>query len=121
MADIEGVEPPPKLAEANKRTAFPFRFPSAADELAAAKAIAALGDHIVQHAQQHKKDAGGRNATAQVCAGDAADEMLDVAEAENADVLVLGRRGLGHVREILLGSVSQKVLHHADCTVAIVH
>ena len=59
--------------------------------------------------------------TAQVCAGDTAEEILDVAEAEKADVLVLGRRGLGRVREVLLGSVSQKVLHHADCTVVIVH
>jgi nucleotide-binding universal stress UspA family protein len=44
-----------------------------------------------------------------------------VAEAENAEMIVLGRRGLGRVREVLLGSVSQKVLHQADCTVIIVH
>ena len=52
MAEIEGVKLPPKPAEANKKTAFPLRFPSATDELAAAKTIAALGDHIVEHAQQ---------------------------------------------------------------------
>ncbi len=46
--------------------------------------------------------------------------ILDVAEAEKADLLVMGRRGLGRVREVLLGSVSQKVLHHADCKVVIV-
>lgn len=121
MADIEGLEPPPKPVEANKKTAFPLRFPSAADELAAAKAIAVIGDQIVEHSQDRAKDAGALNVTTQLCAGDTAEEILDVAGAENADVLVLGRRGLGRVREVLLGSVSQKVLHHADCTVVIVH
>jgi len=60
------------------------------------------------------------NVTTQICAGDIADEILDVADVEMADTLVLGRRGLGRVREALLGSVSQKVLHHAACTVVIV-
>ncbi|MCD9148773.1 universal stress protein [Pseudophaeobacter flagellatus] len=32
----------------------------------------------------------------------------------------MGHRGLGPVREVLLGSVSQKRLHHANCKVVIV-
>ena len=40
--------------------------------------------------------------------------------AQDADMLVVGPRGLGRVRGLLLGSVSQACLHHAPCPVAIV-
>lgn len=43
-----------------------------------------------------------------------------VEAAKNAELLVVGSRGLGGFRSLLLGSVSQGVLHHATCTVAIV-
>ena len=43
-----------------------------------------------------------------------------MAEAEGAGMIVLGRRGLGRLREVLVGSVTQKVLHATDRTVVIV-
>ena len=118
MAEIEGLALP-TAPDAPTGLAVPF--PSAADELVTAKAVTALGEHIADRANRRAEAGGARNVTARVCAGDIADEILDIAEAENADILVMGRRGLGRMREALLGSVSQKVLHHADCTVVIVH
>ena len=50
--------------------------------------------------------------------GDAARQLLERAEA--ADLLVVGSRGLGAVRRLLLGTVSEKVLQHAACPVLIV-
>jgi nucleotide-binding universal stress UspA family protein len=44
--------------------------------------------------------------------------LLDA--SEEADVLVVGARGLGGFRGLLLGSVSQQCLHHATCPVTIV-
>ena len=82
--------------------------------------IAALGEHVAGSARQRAEEAGARDVTTRICVGDIADEILDVAEAETADILVMGRRGLGRVREVLLGSVSQKVLHHANCKVVII-
>jgi nucleotide-binding universal stress UspA family protein len=43
-----------------------------------------------------------------------------VAEAEGADLLVVGSRGLGGFKGLLLGSVGQQCAHHATCPVAIV-
>ncbi|MBD2295575.1 universal stress protein [Anabaena sphaerica FACHB-251] len=39
----------------------------------------------------------------------------------NADLIVIGRRGLSGITELLIGSVSNYVLHHAPCSVHILH
>ncbi|HSC50053.1 MAG TPA: universal stress protein [Gaiellaceae bacterium] len=52
--------------------------------------------------------------------GDAATEIVRVAEESAADLIVLGARGLNPLKRVLLGSVSTKVLHHAPCDVLVV-
>ena len=51
--------------------------------------------------------------------GHPADGILTVAKREAADLIVVGSRGLTRVKELLLGSVSHAVLHHAECSVLI--
>ncbi len=55
------------------------------------------------------------------CAGDAADALVDVAEEAKADLIVVGNRGMGGVKRFVLGSVPNKISHHAPCSVLIVH
>ncbi|NEN98178.1 MAG: universal stress protein [Moorea sp. SIO3I7] len=46
--------------------------------------------------------------------------ICDLAQKWSADLIVLGRRGLGGLKEIVLGSVSNYVVHHAPCSVLVV-
>lgn len=51
--------------------------------------------------------------------GDPATAILEVAAKESADLIVMGTRGLGTAERWLIGSVSDKVLHHAHCSVLV--
>jgi nucleotide-binding universal stress UspA family protein len=52
--------------------------------------------------------------------GDPADAILDVAEEKNADLIVVGNKGMSGAKRFLLGSVPNKVSHHAPCSVMII-
>ena len=52
--------------------------------------------------------------------GGPADAILDVAEQTNADLIVVGNKGMTGARRFLLGSVPNKISHHAPCDVWIV-
>jgi nucleotide-binding universal stress UspA family protein len=52
--------------------------------------------------------------------GDPADAILDVAEERRADLIVVGNKGMTGAKRFLLGSVPNKVSHHAPCSVLII-
>src|ERR1044071_7422652 len=52
--------------------------------------------------------------------GHAADKIVEIAEQEKVDLIVMGSRGLGTFTRLVLGSVSDGVIHHAHCPVLIV-
>jgi nucleotide-binding universal stress UspA family protein len=52
--------------------------------------------------------------------GDPADAILDVAEEKNADLIVVGNKGMTGAKRFLLGSVPNKVSHHAPSSVMII-
>ena len=58
--------------------------------------------------------------TLRVAIGDPAVEIIEIAEKENADLIVIGSRGLGTIKGVFLGSVSQRVTHQVKCPVMIV-
>jgi len=72
--------------------------------LAAAESVAAgLGITTSTHARE----------------GEPADAILDVAEETGADLIVVGNKGMTGARRFLLGSVPNKISHHAPCGVLI--
>ncbi len=52
--------------------------------------------------------------------GDPAEAILNVAEKTEADLIVVGNKGMTGARRFLLGSVPNNVSHHAPCSVIIV-
>jgi nucleotide-binding universal stress UspA family protein len=53
--------------------------------------------------------------------GSEAEAILTVAEKHQADLIVMGTRGFGAVKGMLVGSVSRKVIHLSTCPVMVVH
>lgn len=53
--------------------------------------------------------------------GAEAEAILKVAENHQADLIVMGTRGFGAVKGLLVGSVSRKVIHLSTCPVMVVH
>lgn len=52
--------------------------------------------------------------------GEPADAILDVAEEKGADLIVVGNKGMTGAKRFLLGSVPNKISHHAPCSVMII-
>jgi nucleotide-binding universal stress UspA family protein len=52
--------------------------------------------------------------------GDPASNIINYAKNEGFDMIVIGSRGLGKIKEMMLGSTSRKVIHYAHCPVLVV-
>jgi nucleotide-binding universal stress UspA family protein len=66
------------------------------------------------------EQAGGTVSGAHLVEGRPADAILDLAERIGADLIVVGSRGLGSIKSLLIGSVSLGVVHHTDRPVLVV-
>jgi nucleotide-binding universal stress UspA family protein len=83
------------------------------------EASIAAGMHALVDAQALLDDAGLPYEN-EVGSGDPAHMLLDIAERYACDAIVLGARGVGGLREALLGSVAQTLLHDAKIPVTVV-
>jgi nucleotide-binding universal stress UspA family protein len=82
--------------------------------------LQALGDKIIAAAEKEAKGHGIELIQATVVEGDPAERIIDYAKEHDVDIIVIGSRGLGTFKGLLLGSVSDKVTHRADRTCVIV-
>lgn len=83
------------------------------------KEMEAEGREIIKKAEAYAKGEGA-DCECKLVQGVPADEIVKIAESEKVDLIVMGSRGLTEVRAFLLGSVSDKVSHHAKCPTLIV-
>jgi len=74
-----------------------------------------VAEEILQAAATRARGQGAKLVRTSVSVGDPAQAIVAVAKAEEADLITMGRRGLGSATGLLMGSVSNKVAHLAEC------
>ena len=78
------------------------------------------GRAILEHEAERIATNGGTVARTHLLQGHTADGIVDLARTIGADLIVVGSRGLGALRRLVLGSVSDGIAHHAPCPVLMV-
>ena len=74
-----------------------------------------VGEGIAGKTRETLAVMGVQDVTTQVVDGDPAGNIIAAAEHERAELVVMGRQGLGNVAGLVMGSVSHKVAHLAEC------
>lgn len=82
-----------------------------------ARIIAALGEKILKDAESMLREKGVRRVQTVALEGEPADALVAHALSLQPDLIVAGRRGLGGLGALLLGSVSHKLIQLAPCPV----
>ena len=80
-----------------------------------------LAEERARQARQLAKALGVGDVLIETAAGDPGDVLVDLAKEHDADLIVVGSRGLASTAHFVLGSVASSVSHHAPCDVLIVH
>lgn len=78
-----------------------------------------LAEKTVEEAKARLQEAG-ISAKVEMVQGAAAESILDYAKNNGNDLIIIGSRGLGGIREFVLGSVSHNVVQHAQIPVLVV-
>jgi nucleotide-binding universal stress UspA family protein len=78
------------------------------------------GKKIIDDAKKYVEENGIKDITTFMDIANAANMILERIKSENFDLVVLGSRGLNEFEGFLMGSVSDKISHHAKCSVFIV-
>lgn len=110
---VTAFSPDPEKAERAKAEA-PEELQWTVTDSALASEQAAAGRKIA-------REAGATDVDVYVEAGDPADVVIGTADLRGADVIVVGSKGMTSATRFLIGSVPNKISHHAPCDVIIVH
>ena len=78
-----------------------------------------IGQQVLNSYEETAKEMGLQNVDILLQEGDAAKRIMETANEIKCGLLILGSRGRGGFKDLLLGSVSHKVTSHADCPVLI--
>lgn len=82
--------------------------------------VDAVVGKMLDSAEDRAKDAGAKEIARESREGDPAEMILNAVKSFDADLIVMGSRGLSELKGLLVGSVSYKILHHAEVPVTIV-
>ncbi len=82
--------------------------------------LESLSAQILTKARDRARVLGDASIQLESRSGDVAQTVVDIAKEKDADLVVVGKRGLGRSHELLLGSVSQKLVRLAPLPVTVV-
>ena len=124
MAEIEHMVPPPAQPVPPPQPVPPAPMleliehiaRANVDTVAISQVFTALGDQILDRAKRAARKKGVKNIAIRVDDGDPARRIIECAKAEDADLIVLGSRGLGELEGLFMGSVSHRVSQLAECS-----
>lgn len=77
-----------------------------------------MPNQVIHKAQTELTDIQG--VTYKELVGKPEEEITNYAKNNNIDLIIIGHRGLGAFKKLVMGSVSQKVLRHSECSVFVV-
>jgi nucleotide-binding universal stress UspA family protein len=77
-------------------------------------------EQVLMRSARHAEEHGVKQVDWEARGGHPADVLLDVAAERKVDLIVVGNKGMTGARRYFLGGVSDKVSHHAPCSVMIV-
>jgi len=81
--------------------------------------VDAANEALTRVAEKLRSEKGVEVAT-RVIVGEPAESIIEIAEDEKADLIVVGRRGLSRIERLFIGSVTKKVLERAHVDVLVV-
>jgi nucleotide-binding universal stress UspA family protein len=119
MAEVEHLDDSgqPRVSEKENTYSAVARFLGSANDSKEARVIVLLGEQIINNASASASKAGVANVTGEIHSGDYANNILEVAKKVDADMIVMGRRGLSNLKGFVTGSVSHKVSQRSECSV----
>lgn len=84
------------------------------------KAFVDVAEEVLAKAVQQLAEAGVPSVATAVLKGDPASEIIDYAEKEHCDLILIHTHGMGMVRRFTVGSVTNTIVHHAGVPVLVV-
>ncbi|NWF95558.1 MAG: universal stress protein [Candidatus Thorarchaeota archaeon] len=82
-------------------------------------ALQKVGEDVLARAKRVARD-NGCEAVDLISYGDAAAQIIEVAQAKSVDLIVMGTRGIGGIKRLFVGSTSDRVIRQASCPVMVV-
>jgi nucleotide-binding universal stress UspA family protein len=83
--------------------------------------MSSVAESVLMRQARHAEEQGVEGVDWGAREGDPAEAIIDAATSEGADVIVIGNKGITGRKRFLLGSVPEKVVRHASCSVMIVN
>lgn len=121
MAEVEHIATEPSVGAAplspeGKYPASAILGADAEAEAQTRQVLQFLADKILAEAKRVAQEKGAQDVLTTIADGDPADQILRHAETEGANLIVMGSRGLGNLKGLLMGSVSHKVSQLSPCS-----